>query len=66
MNDCEPQCGCWDLISGPLEEQSGFLTTKPSPAPILDFLNSLFPLLQTLAQGIVSYQFSQAHLEIIG
>jgi hypothetical protein len=23
---CEPPCGCWDLNSGPLEEQSGALT----------------------------------------
>jgi hypothetical protein len=27
---CEPPCGCWDLNSGPLEEQSMFLTTEPS------------------------------------
>jgi hypothetical protein len=24
---CEPPCGCWDLNSGPLEEQSVLLTT---------------------------------------
>jgi hypothetical protein len=23
---CEPPCGCWELNSGPLEEQSGTLT----------------------------------------
>jgi hypothetical protein len=27
---CEPLCGCWDLNSGPLEEQSVLLTTEPS------------------------------------
>jgi hypothetical protein len=27
---CEPPCGCWDLNSGPLEEQSVLLTTEPS------------------------------------
>jgi hypothetical protein len=26
MDGCEPPCGCWDLNSGPLEEQSGALT----------------------------------------
>jgi hypothetical protein len=26
----EPPCGCWDLTSGPLEEQSVLLTAKPS------------------------------------
>ena len=26
-------CGCWDLNSGTLEEQSVFLTTEPSLQP---------------------------------
>ena len=30
---CEPPCGCWDLNSGPLEEQSLLLTSKPSLQP---------------------------------
>jgi hypothetical protein len=29
----EPPCGCWDLNSGPLKEQSVFLTTEPSLQP---------------------------------
>jgi hypothetical protein len=29
-DDCEPPCGCWDLNSGPLEEQSLLLTAEPS------------------------------------
>jgi hypothetical protein len=27
---CESPCGCWELNSGPLEEQSVLLTTEPS------------------------------------
>jgi hypothetical protein len=27
---CEPPCGCWDLNSGPLEEQSVLSITEPS------------------------------------
>lgn len=27
---CEPPCGCWELHSVPLEEQSGLLTAEPS------------------------------------
>jgi hypothetical protein len=27
---CEPPCGCWDLNSGPSEEQSVLLTAEPS------------------------------------
>jgi hypothetical protein len=27
---CEPPCGCWDLNSEPLEEQSVLLTAEPS------------------------------------
>ena len=30
MDGCEPPCGCWDLNSGPSEEQSVLLTTEPS------------------------------------
>jgi hypothetical protein len=30
---CEPQCGCWELNSGPLEEQSVLLTIEPSLQP---------------------------------
>ena len=30
---CEPPCGCWDLNSGPLEEQLVLLTTEPSLQP---------------------------------
>jgi len=31
---CEPPCGCWDLNSGPREEQSVLLTTEPSLQPL--------------------------------
>jgi hypothetical protein len=34
----EPPCGCWDLNSGPLEEQSVLLTTEPSHQPLVTFL----------------------------
>jgi len=30
---CEPPCGCWELNSGPLEEQSVLLATEPSLQP---------------------------------
>jgi hypothetical protein len=30
MDGSEPPCGCWDLNSGPLEEQSVLLTVEPS------------------------------------
>ncbi|XP_038167074.1 ras-related protein Rab-13 isoform X2 [Arvicola amphibius] len=36
---CEPPRGCWELNSGPLEEQSVFLTAEAfSPAPTVSFL----------------------------
>jgi hypothetical protein len=35
--DCEPPCGCWDLNSGLLEEQSVFLPADISPARPLGF-----------------------------
>ena len=30
---CEPPCGCWELNSGPLEEQSLLLIAEPSLQP---------------------------------
>ena len=30
---CEPPCGCWELNSGPLEEQSVLLTAEPFLQP---------------------------------
>ncbi|XP_057616168.1 zinc finger protein 793-like [Chionomys nivalis] len=30
---CEPPCGCWELNSGPLEEQSMLLTSEPFLQP---------------------------------
>jgi hypothetical protein len=30
---CEPPCGCWELNSGPLEEQSVLLPAEPSRQP---------------------------------
>jgi hypothetical protein len=34
MDGCEPPCGCWDLNSGPSEEQLALLTTEPSCQPL--------------------------------
>ena len=34
---CEPPCGCWELNSGPLEEQLVLLTTEPSLQPYFLF-----------------------------
>jgi hypothetical protein len=37
-NGCEPPCGCWELNSGPLEEQLVLLTTEPCLQPRSFFL----------------------------
>jgi hypothetical protein len=36
---CEPPCGCWELNSGSLEEQSVLLTAEPSLQPNTWLLN---------------------------
>ena len=42
IDGCEPPCGCWELNSGPLEEQTMLLTSEPSLQPhIRTFLMSL-------------------------
>jgi len=38
IDGCEPPYGCWDLNSGPLEEQSALLTTEPSLQPVAPIL----------------------------
>jgi hypothetical protein len=40
MDGCEPPHGCWDLNSGPLEEQSVFLPPEPSRQPCCCGLSS--------------------------
>jgi hypothetical protein len=45
MDGCEPPCGCWDLNSGPSEEQSALLTTEPSRQP---YFSALFCILRTI------------------
>jgi hypothetical protein len=37
---CEPSWSCWELNSGPLEEQSVFLTTEPPLQPQKHDINS--------------------------
>jgi hypothetical protein len=37
---CEPPCGCWDLNSGPPEEQSVLLTAEPSLQALFTYINS--------------------------
>ena len=41
---CEPPCGCWELNSGPLEEQSVLLTAEPSLQPEQLSFHMLFTL----------------------
>jgi hypothetical protein len=38
----EAPCGCWDLNSGPSEEQSVLLTTEPSRQPCFSFLLHIY------------------------
>ena len=44
---CEPPCGCWELNSGPLEEQAVLLTAEPSHQPLQVVFHSF--LFQTFA-----------------
>ena len=37
---CEPPCSCWELNSGPLEEQSVLLTAEPSLQPVSSFVRN--------------------------
>ena len=50
---CEPPCGCWELNSGPLEEQAMLLTTEPSLQPhvVRFILRSLIHLNLSFVHG---------------
>jgi hypothetical protein len=37
LDGCEPPCGCWELNTGPLEEQSVLLAAEPSLQPEKEF-----------------------------
>jgi hypothetical protein len=60
---CEPPCGCWELNSGPLEEQ---LTTEPSLQPCVDILKHVILYLDLNKLNISSKLLIQLnfHLEI--
>jgi hypothetical protein len=36
---CEPPCGCWELNSGPLEEQAASALNRHLSSPLKYFLN---------------------------
>jgi hypothetical protein len=53
---CEPLCGCWDLNSGPSEEQSVLLTTEPSLQPWNSFFPPFYPKALSLVVRYVSWR----------
>jgi hypothetical protein len=63
MDGCEPPCGCWDLNSGPSEEQSVLLTAEPSIQPFLKkdlfihlmHMNTLLLSSDTLEESTISH-----------
>jgi hypothetical protein len=40
IGGCEPPCGCWELNSGPSEEQPVLLTAEPSLQPFFQYVSS--------------------------
>jgi hypothetical protein len=56
---CEPPCGCWDLNSGPSEEQSVLLTTEPSLQPKTGFLCVVLAVLELTSVDPAGRKLSQ-------
>jgi hypothetical protein len=55
-NGCEPQRGCWELNSEPLEEQSVLLTAEPSFQPYSFFLKKgLFAFVQSNSERFIYF-----------
>ena len=48
IDGSEPPCGCWELNSGPLEEQPVLLTAEPSLQP-----KDLFYVIRAFKDGIL-------------
>jgi hypothetical protein len=55
MDGCEPPCGCWDLNSGPSEEQSVLLTAEPSLQPPYNNLYGSKNLFSSFKHGIMRH-----------
>ena len=69
IDGCEPPCGRWYLNSGPLEEQSVFLTSEPSLQPDSSFLNHpSLPLKSASRAGALCIATSSAvtHIRSLG
>jgi hypothetical protein len=70
MDGCEPPCGCWELNSGPLEEQSVLLITEPSlqldSCPFLvDIFKTYFKLIYKIMNFIMKiYTYIHKHILI--
>ena len=66
---CEPPCDCWDLNSGPSEEQLVLLSTEPSLQPDLgdSYYEHLFLLQSSQVQFPVStWQLTTRELVLQG
>jgi hypothetical protein len=61
MDGCEPPCGCWDLNSGPSEEQSVFSLAEPSGQPISIFLIGLIDCFIYVQEFACMYAMHYAH-----
>jgi hypothetical protein len=57
MGGCEPLCGCWDLNSGPSEEQSVLLTAEPSRQTL-----DLFDLIKIFALLTLTYSLRNGQI----
>jgi hypothetical protein len=64
MDGYEPSRGCWDLNSGPSEEQSVLLTAKPSLQPrSQDFCYNIM-LLFNVVVNVLKFNLHTAILQI--
>ena len=66
MDGCEPQCGCGDLNSEPLEEQSVFLTAEPSFQPQRQSYDSHFWKLRASLSCELNVQFLCCQVRSLG
>ena len=55
-DNCEPSCRCWELNSGPLQEQAMLLTSEPSLQPsAMPFIHPVSRSMACLLHGTATF-----------
>jgi hypothetical protein len=63
IDDCEPSCDCWELNSGPLEEQPVLLITDLSLWPLICTFKEIQLFMQERTLVLYKKTVSEIHFK---